>query len=99
MADWMATYSGVWLLLQVLMHIAITARIMFWNYDGGRYRPGVSLLASVMAGSSAAAAGNIILRWHFIAEQTVQPFMTIFVAVILALLLKSKGNVAYLMPG
>lgn len=99
MADWLATYSGIWLALQVLVHLAISVRIMLWNDGSRRYRPGVSFLAFVMAGSSAAGAANIVLRWHFIAEQTVQPFMTIFAMVILVLLMKSRGNVAYLLPG
>ncbi|MCY1384295.1 hypothetical protein D9M69_725340 [compost metagenome] len=52
----------------------------------------------MLAGSSAVSAYNILTQWPALAQESSQPFTTLFVAVVLAGILKSRGNLAYFIP-
>lgn len=84
------------LTLQLIMHLAITLRLMTYKPGpGATYKPRVSMMAATLAGSSAVCAFNILAKWPIMIHETTQPFTTIFVAVVLAGILKSRGNLAY----
>lgn len=92
----MAEFSAFLLALQVIMHTFIALRLAAYQPSGDcSYRPGVSTLAAMLAGSSAVSAYDILTHWPALVEQTSQPFTTLFVAVVLAGILKSRGNLAY----
>ncbi len=92
----MAELNALFLSIQVLMHAAITIRLAFYKpLYGCTYKPGVSFLASALAGSSAVIAYNIALHWRTLLTESAHPFMTTFVAVIFVGVMKSRGNLAY----
>lgn len=95
----MAEFNALLLTLQIVMHLAITLRLATYRpCTGSKYKPGVSFLAAAMAGSSAVCAYQNLVSWPVIIHETAQPFTTIFVAVVLAGILRSRGNVANLLP-
>lgn len=95
----MAEFQAFLLTIQILMHLAITLRLMTYRPgEGDKYKPGVSILAATLAGSSAVCAFKILSGWPVLIHETAQPFTTLFVAVVLAGTLKSRGNLSYFLP-
>lgn len=95
----MAEFNALLLTLQIAMHLIITLRLATYTpCAGSKYKPGVSFLAAAMAGSSAVCAYQALISWPVIIHETAQPFTTIFVAVVLAGIMRSRGNVANLLP-
>lgn len=95
----MAEFNALLLTIQTLMHLAITLRLMTYRPGkGATYKPGVSMLAATLAGSSAVSAFIILAKWPVFVQETAEPFTTLFVAVVLVGILKSRGNLAYFLP-
>lgn len=86
------------LLTQVSMHIAITVRIALWDGSGYRFRPWVSRIAWLLAGSSAASAIYILLAIPYLTIERINPFNAVFTSVVLVAVLKSRGNLGRFMP-
>lgn len=86
------------LLLEILMHLAIAARLMLFNAEGRTHRPWVARLAFLLAGSSASTAMHSAMTFQ--AQLTSQPdyWQTLFVGIILVAIFKAKGNLAYFLP-
>ncbi len=94
----MAEFHAFLLTLQIVMHLVITLRLMTYKpCAGSTYKPGVSFLAAALAGSSAVCAYNTLVSWPVIVHETAQPFTTVFVAVVLAGILRARGNLACLL--
>lgn len=95
----MAEFNALLLTLQIVMHLIITLRLATYRpCASATYKPGVSFLAAAMAGSSAVCAYQAMVSWPVIIHETAQPFTTIFVAVVLAGIMRSRGNFANLIP-
>lgn len=86
------------LLLQACMHLAIALRIALWNSEGGSFRPWVSRIAWLLAGSSASSAIYILTVLPSITDDRVNPWNTVFIAIVLVAVLKSRGNLAFFLP-
>ncbi len=83
------------LLLQASMHIGIAFRIAFWHGDGCEFRPWVSRFAWLLAGSSASSAIYILTALPHFTVVHVNPWNTLFIAIVLAAVCKARGNLAY----
>ncbi|MGL4315327.1 MAG: phage holin family protein [Pseudomonas sp.] len=95
----MADHVTILLLLtQSCMHLAIALRIALWNGAGGSFRPWVSRIAWLLAGSSASSAIYILTVLPSIADARVNPWNTVFIAIVLLAVLKSRGNLAFFLP-
>lgn len=95
----MVEINAVLLSIQILMHIGITLRLMTYRPgQGATYKAGVSILAATLAGSSAVCAFKILSGWPVMIHETAQPYTTLFVAVVLAGTLRSRGNLACFLP-
>ena len=85
------------LLLQAAMQIGIAFRIATWNGQGYRYRPWISRFAWLLAGSSAASAVYILTALPYVTIDRVNPWNTVFIAIVLAAVCKARGNLATLL--
>lgn len=95
----MAEFQGLLLSIQIIMHVAIAVRLMAYRPGPNcTHKPGVSFMAATLAGSSLVSAFNILASWQKLVTETPQPFTTLFVAVVLAGILRSRGNLAYFLP-
>lgn len=83
------------LLIQALMHLAIAFRITIWSSDGYAFRPWVSRFAWLLAGSSAASAIYILTVLPTLGAEQVNPWNTVFIAIVLAAVLRARGNLAH----
>ena len=91
-------YESLFAAIRLVMHFAtflILAR--FRAGPDTRYRPGVSLAAVAIAGSSLALVVQILTNWHAAnIPGTTQAFATVYASAVLAAVVYSKGNVARL---
>ena len=95
----MAEFQATLLTIQIIMHLTITIRLMAYRPGPNcTHKPGVSFMAATLAGSSAVCAFNIMASWPALVHETAQPFTTLFVAVVLAGIMRSRGNLAYFLP-
>ena len=83
------------LLLQAAMHLGIAFRIATWNGHGYEFRPWVSRFAWLLAGSSASSAIYILTDLLHLTTHLVNPWNTVFIAIVLAAVLKARGNLAH----
>lgn len=83
------------LLLQAAMHLGIAFRIALWHGEGYAFRPWVSRFAWLLAGSSASSAIYILTVLPHISSERVNPWNTVFIAIVLAAILKARGNLAH----
>lgn len=83
------------LLIQAVMHLVIALRITLWQNDGYAFRPWVSRIAWLMAGSSASSAIYILTVLPHLTTDRVNPWNTVFIAIVLAAVLKARGNLAH----
>lgn len=83
------------LLIQAVMHLVIAFRITLWQNDGYAFRPWVSRIAWLMAGSSASSAIYILTVLPHLTTDRVNPWNTVFIAIVLAAVLKARGNLAH----
>ena len=95
MAD---SVSVMLLLLQAAMHLGIAFRIATWNGQGYRYRPWISRFAWLLAGSSSASAVYILTVLPNAMISIVNPWNTVFIAIVLMAVCKARGNLASLLP-
>ena len=80
--------------LRVAAHLITFAAVAIWYRDPlATFRPGVSLLATVIAGSSLAAAVTLSLS-----RTPAGIFDTLLFVAFCALVLRAGGNVARLLP-
>lgn len=80
--------------LRVAAHVLTFVAVALWYRDPcARFRPGVSLLATVIAGSSLAAAVTLSLS-----KTPAGLFDTLLFVAFCALVLRAGGNVARLLP-
>lgn len=80
--------------LRVAAHLITFAAVALWYRDpDATFRPGVSILATVIAGSSLAAAVTLSLS-----KIPVGIFDTLLFVAFCALVLRAGGNVARLLP-
>ena len=92
MADPVTT---ILLLIQAAMHLVIAFRIALWHGDGCEFRPWVSRFAWLLAGSSASSAIYILTVLPHLTTDRVNPWNTVFIAIVLAAVLKARGNLAH----
>ena len=92
MADPLTT---IMLLIQAAMHLVIAFRIALWHGDGCEFRPWVSRFAWLLAGSSASSAIYILTVLPHLTTDRVNPWNTVFIAIVLAAVLKARGNLAH----
>lgn len=90
-----APVTVIMLLIQAAMHLAIAFRITLWSSDGYSYRPWVSRFAWLLAGSSASSAIYILTVLPTLGAERVNPWNTVFIAIVLAAVLKARGNLAH----
>jgi hypothetical protein len=80
--------------LRVAVHLITFAAVAIWYRDPlAKFRPGASLLATVIAGASLAAAVTLSLS-----KTPVGIFDTLLFVAFCALVLRAGGNVARLLP-
>lgn len=94
MAD---SISVMLLITQAILHMAIAVRISIWNGHGYRYRPWISRFAWLLAGSSAASAVYILTNMPSLSAERINPWDTVFIAIVLAAVCKARGNLATLL--
>ena len=92
MADPVTT---ILLLIQAAMHLVIAFRIALWHGDGCEFRPWVSRFAWLLAGSSASSAIYILTVLPHLPTDRANPWNTVFIAIVLAAVLKARGNLAH----
>jgi len=92
MADQFTVFT---LLAQVLMHIVISIRIATWGGEGYRFRPWVSRIAFLMAGSSAASAVYILTVIPALTIERINPWNAIFIFVVMLGVIKCRGNLGH----
>lgn len=86
--------GSVLLCLQVAAHLLTFGAVALWYSDpDARYRPGVSILATLIAGSSLAAAVFAVM-----AGRGAGVFETLLLVALCLLVLRARGNVARLLP-
>ena len=95
MADPVTT---ILLLIQAAMHLVIAFRIALWHGDGYELRPWVSRFAWLLAGSSASSAIYILTVLPHLTTVRVNPWNTVFIAIVLMAVCKARGNLASLLP-
>lgn len=89
--------SPFFLGLRMAFHAAIAMIIAFAYRDPtAKSRPRVSMVAFLIAGSSAAECVRIGTHWNEFISVNIEPFLTIFVGAWLIPLVLAKGNVAVL---
>lgn len=86
--------------LQVIAHLAIALRLLFWNHEDRHYsyRPWVSRLAFLLAASSACTGLNTLFQWQVLVNGPLQPWPAIFGLIVLVGVFKARGNLAYFLP-
>lgn len=90
--------DAVLLVLRALAHLITFAIVASFHDPEARWRPGVSLLAVLLAGSSAALAAQILTNWAQVIQSGPQLFHTLFAYAVLALIAWTRGNLAKLLP-
>lgn len=95
MAESLAT---IFLLSQIIMHLAIAARLMIFNPEGRTHRPWVARLAFLLAASSATASLHYALTWGQQLAGPGNPWHTLFLAIVTVAVFKARGNLAYFLP-
>lgn len=86
--------GDVLLCLQVVAHLLTFGAVALWYSDPtARYRPGVSILATLIAGSSLASAVFAVM-----AGRGAGAFETVLLVALCLLVLCARGNVARLLP-
>lgn len=88
----MADITVLMLLAQVAMHTTIALRIVMWSGDGYRFRPWVSRIAWLMAGSSASSAMYILMAMPSLSVENANPWNTVFIFVVMVGVIKCRGN-------
>ena len=83
------------LLIQAVMHLVIAFRITLWQSDGYAFRPWVSRFAWLLAGSSASSAIYILTVLPHLTTARVNPWNTVFIAIVMTAVLKTRGNLAH----
>lgn len=91
----MADFTVLMLLAQVAMHITIALRIAMWNGEGYRFRPWVSRIAWLMAGSSASSAIYILMVIPGLTIEKINPWNTVFIFVVMLGVIKCRGNLGH----
>lgn len=80
--------------LQVAAHLLTFAAVAIWYTDPtARYRPGVSILATLIAGASLAGGVGALLSGG-----SAGVFATIMLVLFCGLVLRAGGNIAKLLP-
>ena len=92
MADPLTT---ILMLIQAAMHLVIAFRIALWHGGSYEFRPWVSRFAWLLAGSSASSAIYILTVLPHLTTDRVNPWNTVFIAIVLAAVLKARGNLAH----
>lgn len=88
----MMTHLIAW--LQIAAHLLTFSAVALWYCDKhASYRPGVSLLATVLAGPSLGAA-----LWVMMTGKHAGSLELILIATLAGLVLRAGGNVALLLP-
>jgi hypothetical protein len=84
-------------LLQVLFHIGTLLIVASFRDEGATYRPGVSLLACIIAGSSLAMAFMLLFPAQSACTRP-EPGALLQAGLVFFLIATTRGNVARLLP-
>lgn len=88
-------YASTMLCIRLAIHVMTVLVILKYSAeDGARYKPGVSISAFILAGSSAALAMQILTRWDTLVYSEPMPALPVFCGAILWRLWRVDGNVA-----
>lgn len=93
-----STLATQLMILQIILYAAIALRLMIFNPQGRSHRPWVARIAFLLAASSAAAATHTAFAFHLHALPAVNPWHTIFIAIVAGGVFLARGNLAYFLP-
>jgi hypothetical protein len=93
----MAIFDNPLAMLQLLFHLGTLLIVASFKDDDATWRPGVSILASAIAGSSLGMAFMIVFpAWSGCAEP--EPWSVLQAGLVFFLIATTRGNVAKLLP-
>lgn len=85
---------SVFAALQIIAHLLTFGAVALWYHDPlARYKPLESILATLLAGPSLAAA-----IWVWLSGDRAGPFELLLIITLCGLVLRAGGNVALLLP-
>lgn len=94
----MVNYEETLLGMRFLCHAATAVVVASYFAEGLPKRYFVSVFAWMLAASSAALAVQVLTQWATLARFPVQPWLVIFAAAVLGLVIVSRGNCGKFIP-
>lgn len=79
---------------RLALHVATATILLAYCRPEARFRLGPSVIAGLLASSSAAMAVQIVIDWHDLIQHRPQPQLLIFVATVFLPVAVTRGDVA-----